>query len=112
MASVLNCTTGIHHSVVELKLRLLDCSSLHSLDCETLCLHRHGIDSYLVDELRPGISTVFCTHHNKHVYHSIETLRLQMLNALLWDRSHNFTDLLHDFLRTHLLNRRLLLAVF
>ena len=35
VASVLSCTTGIHQSVVEMKLRHLDCCSLYSLDYET-----------------------------------------------------------------------------
>ena len=59
VASVLCCATGIQHSVAKLKLTHLDCFSAH-LDCGNLFLHHHGIVNLLVDDLRLGISTVFC----------------------------------------------------
>ena len=51
----------LNHFVAELKLKLrhLDCYSAH-LDCGNLSPHQHGIVCLLVDELRLGISTVFC----------------------------------------------------
>ena len=75
MASVLSRTTGIHHSVAELKLRHLDCFFLYSLDCGT-CLRINGVVNHLVDELRleqlDCLLRLLDQRQNGHVYHSIK----------------------------------------